>query len=215
MSHVAKSGIWFTVPLFGTRRFAIYSKKKIIDKNYDLNKKEFEENKENILSKSGFIEKQDALKNMRYGTEKMAFCGCEIIAVYNVLFSLKISENGGNNLLSLPHLISMFENDGIVMCGEFGSSPFRAKKIFEELGYKSIISKDESKFDHIINFSKASIISFFNDANDIKKGVHTICISKDKGNKKIAHNIKNGPILFDNISEVISKNAGIIIIGIF
>ena len=65
---------------------------------------------------------------MYYGKKQFNECGCEIIATFNALKDLNY-----NNDFSLPLLIDYFEKDGIVLNGNFGTSPKAIENFFRNL----------------------------------------------------------------------------------
>ena len=78
--------------------------------------------------KDGFINRQRPLSAFRFGIKPLSFCGCGVIAVYNVKKSLG-QETG------LCELICELEQHALVS-GIFGLSPHAVKEYFERSGYK-------------------------------------------------------------------------------
>ena len=159
----------------------------------------------NDLTSDSFIENQHALKDIPYGKADMAGCGCEVIAVYNAELSL------GKNCVSLHNLISEFKKDGIVLNGKWGTAPKAIRDYLKRAGYTVLASSKEKDFDQIAEKSDTVIVTFFNDKRDVRKEIHTVCLTKNDG-KYMAHNVYcNGKVMgpYESISEfIMSINAG-------
>ena len=158
---------------------------------------------EEIKNSGGFIEGQKSLTDLRYGRKSLDYCGCEIIALYNALVSLKAKGRE-----SLPKLIAAFEKDGMVLSGKFGTSPraiydYLKKKGFDctfFLGNRFDLKSLEEECD-------TYILTVFNDRNNIKKQVHTIAVSKDEDGF-IAHNVYGNGVAqgpFANAEDMLGK----------
>ena len=95
--------------------------------------KNFQKNKalqfpaEKVLS-DGFITRQASLSDFRFGIKNLSYGGCGVIAIYNILRSLK-KEKG------LCELICELEKNALVS-GVFGLSPHAVGEYFERYGHK-------------------------------------------------------------------------------
>ncbi len=177
-----------------------------------------------------YIENQSMWTGVLFGSVyKLSYSGCEVIAVYNALLSLgqKMS------VKELMALITAFEKKGIVGRGKFGVSPRAAYLFFKRAGYRVTMtaSKKASVINEIGACSDTTIVTVYNDRNDITKQVHTMNVSKDDAGKYHIHNgykvrtdaggkrqfVDDGP--YDTLEEAIKGmargNAGVIsVIGI-
>ncbi len=95
--------------------------------------KNFQKNKalrfpaEKVLS-DGFITHQRPLSAFRFGVKNLSYGGCGVIAIYNILRSLKKEKE-------LCELICELEKNALVS-GVFGLSPYAVGRYFEKAGYK-------------------------------------------------------------------------------
>ncbi len=193
---------------------------KMSGKKYDNqadNEKAFAAHKTSIEKNRGYVEDQNTYTDLKYGKSTVQAAGCEIIAAYNALFNLH-----GKQLFDLSELISVFEKDGMIFDGSFGTSPRAAVDFFKGKGYQAELETDEQKFDTLGKNFHSFILTMYNDAKDISQEVHTINISKDKNGKYTAHNTYcDGKVVgpFNSVSETIAninsgKAKGISLIGI-
>ncbi len=171
--------------------FTFISKKK--------RKLHLEENKN--LQETGLIEDQNALKSLPFGNTDMAYAGCEVIAVYNLLQDLGKS-------ISLNVLIETFEKRGAVFNGFFGTSPYALYRYLKKSGLDAVCSSARKNFDRIAKESRSFIITYYNDAKNIMNMVHTICVTKDENGRLIPHNCVCAGQSFDDIFNL-EKKAGV------
>ena len=135
---------------------------------------------------------QDNYSSWYLGYETLDDCGCELIAVYNVMRAL-------GKTRSLATLALQFELSGYVMAfGFFGSAPTKLWSCFSFAGLKYGSSFSLSKVEKNIKTSKCGIVSCWNDP--YKKGLHTFMV-KYTSNRFEAYNgysnRKNGASLSD------------------
>lgn len=164
-----------------------------------------------------YIENQHSLSNIPFGKADMAGCGCEVIAVYNAILAL----GGSGKVKSLNELIHVFEKDGMLLNGKFGTSPKALRDFLIRENYDIRYTSSQGKFDEIARASSTCIITFFNDKYDIRKQIHTVCLTKENG-KYIAHNLHcNGKVYgpYSSVTEFITsinnhRAKGIYLIGI-
>ena len=122
----------------------------------------------------GFINDQGSVNSkmaeLRYGLRDMDETGCELIAVYNSLNSL----NDRKNIFDIS---KEFENDGRVLYGIFGTSPYSLGDYFRKNGY-DVQTYDEEEQIQKMNIPKADsyILSFWNNDN-FTSAIHTVSIS--------------------------------------
>lgn len=143
----------------------------------------------NEILQGGYIENQNEWKNVRLGTgesHSMRHSGCEIIAVYNARKALGEAVDGE----TMVNLISVFEAEGTVLNGEWGTSPYALWEYFKDEGYevRMSISKDEQQINEIGEKSDTIIATVYNDKYNIMEQVHTVCITKDEFGKYAVHN---------------------------
>jgi len=163
-----------------------------------------------------FIEDQHSYAALPYGRSNMALAGCEVIAVYNALLALTGRQDAG-----LPALIAGFEQNGMVLHGHFGTSPGALAEFFARRHYKVRFSALAAEFDSIAAAADVSLLTFYNDARDIRAQIHTVCITRSPEGF-LAHNFYcNGtlPPAAGSISALLSaaghgQAKGISIIGI-
>ena len=140
-----------------------------------------------VFTSDAFIENQSQWSSLRFGSKyQMSYSGCEVIAVYNALFSLGKKISGAE----LAELISVFEKNGLVGKGKFGVSPRAAYQYFKKLGYQVTMSnsKDASVINAIGAQNDTIIVTVYNDKDDITKQIHTVNVSKDSTGKYHVHN---------------------------
>lgn len=177
--------------------------KKDFSSNNALNTKGFKAHRQVIKQASGFIEDQNCYTDMRYGKHTIRFCGCEIIATYNALFSIH-----GTNPISFADMISEYEKDGMVLSGTFGTSPKAIRSFLNRHGYQTSFTTKLSEFDHLAKVSDSMILTIYNDRHDIMKAVHTVNVSKDNG-KYIAHNVYGNGVVAGPFDSMIALMEGI------
>ena len=194
-----------------------FDKLKIKNINYEnlsKNEKNYENHKK-MIEKNGFIEDQNNYKDMHYGKKTMDYNGCGIIAAFNAMYDLT-----GKHTISLPLMIDIFENDGIVMMGMFGTSPNSIKNFFIKQGFETISTTKEEEFNRIGDDFDSFILTFYNNGSDIFNQVHIANISK-KNDKFTIHNsgVNCQTKSYNSISDLIfqksnGKAKGIMLIGI-
>ena len=134
----------------------------------------------------GFIEDQYKWIDVQYGKKNISYSGCEIIAVYNALYSLNIEVNAK----FLVELISYFEKKGTVLNGRWGTSPNAVLKYLRKRGFEAeiLINDDINQLKQIENKYDTFIVTVYNDRYDITKQIHTVNISRNNGAYQI-HNV--------------------------
>ena len=202
-----------------------------IRENEDKNLKALADDKYIYIEREQYIENQQELENIRFGTGKrsnMQYSGCGIIAVYNALVYLQQT----TGVKCLVSLISEFETNGAVMNGNFGISPYAIASYFVRQGFcvKMLTSKDRQKTDEFGERNKVIIATVYNDKNDITQKLHTVCITcehkmlenyvihnaycYDEEKKVYTSKNRNYTTLSDAITDIRGNSAHICIIGI-
>lgn len=165
--------------------------RKVREKNYDSNLEQFRNAAWDFWTvPSVYIENQNEWGDILFGTGRhhnMRYSGCEILAVFNALKAL--SQTGSPELMA--KLIRGFETRGAALRGEFGVSPRAIETYFRKHGFRVAATdkNDSESLDTVDGQSQVLIATVYNDANDITKQVHTVCITKDVGQGYVLHNI--------------------------
>lgn len=146
-----------------------------------------EKSSEMVFVPGEFIENQKEWGDVKFGTETMAYSGCEIISVYNAQLAL------GNQMTTddMVKLISQFERSGALFKGKLGTSWIAIADYFEEAGYDVVrtYSRDSEIINSIGENSDTIIVTAFNDKDDASSMIHTICVTKDEDGYYTLHNV--------------------------
>lgn len=169
------------------RRFHMISKKRI--KKNAITNQNLLCNSEEILKPAQYIENQAEWKKVQFGSfykHNMKFSGCEIMATYNALMNLGEEVSGQ----TMVELISHFERDGSALNGNIGVSPVAIADFFKNSGYDvtMITDKDKSIINHLGQRNDTTIVTVYNNQQDITAQVHTVSITKEKDGKYFIHN---------------------------
>lgn len=135
--------------------------------------------KDSINRNNGFIEDQNSYSDISYGKCSVQYSGCEIIATYNALYHL------GDSRYDLIELIHRYELDGCMLSGKWGSAPSAICDFFKSEGYFVKEFKQKEPIDFTFD---TFILVLYNDRYDIRKEIHTVCVTKDEG-YYTAHNM--------------------------
>ena len=193
---------------------------KLFRRNYSThiagNEEAFVTHLDEIKRCGGYIENQNSYRDMLFGKTTMQYSGCEIFATYNAIHSLM-----DRHIMSLAQMIAVFEKDGMVLSGKFGTAPKAVRDFLEKHGFQTEFVTDETLFEDVAKRCKSLILTMYNDRNDIRGEVHTIHISKEK-QQYTGHNVYcDGRVVgpCDSIKELLSringgKAKGIALIGI-
>lgn len=133
-------------------------------------KEHYMENKKNLEFSPGFLEDQNHYLGF-YGKEPVSYCSCEVIALYNALYD-------ANHPIPLYDLLSIFEKNGILFQGSFGTSIksidsyLRKNAPFLET---SFITKNELIL-QALKTCDGMILMFYNNKSDLSDMIHTIYI---------------------------------------
>lgn len=184
--------------------------------NFIQNSRNMENHEKMIRMRNGYVEDQAAYTDLAYGKHTMRYSGCEVFAVYNALNHMHKGDHD-----SLPKLIGVFERDGILLGGRFGTTPTALKDFFQRRGYQAEMTTKPEQFDSVAGAYDTAILTIYNDGQDLEQQIHTIHISKETDGY-VAHNTYcNGLLVgpYPTITELVrnihhGKAKGISLIGI-
>lgn len=153
------------------------------------------------------------IKDMKYGRYTLDYCGCEIIATYNLLILI-------NKPQQLPNIISEFElNDMYYFStftkGGFGTSPNDLYRYFKAHKIKYSKTKKIKDLKSQLDKKKSGkfIVGYWN-SKTIFDGIHTVCVKKNSNSNYVTvYNYKGGitTVTVDSFIERISKKGSFII----
>jgi len=184
--------------------------------NFEKNVKNFENHLQEIEEDHGYIENQHNYDDMYYGNKTISYCGCEIIATYNAIYDLT-----GTHTITFPEMIKSFEENGIVLGGQFGTTPRSIEEYLNKQGFKTVSSTKINEYDKIGEISDALILVKYNDKYNIMNMVHTVNITKKGGKFFVHNNGKNCHLVgYGSITDLLEKiddgkAKDIFLIGIF
>ena len=155
-------------------------------------------------SVTGFIygQRNANVTNMRFGGSTVGYSGCEAIAVYNAMLLL------GKNV-SFHSVIFEFDLNGAyflpLIGGTFGGNYKMFGDYFRAHRIKATGTSNKNTFNSWAQPGGVYILTFWNDANDITKGIHTVAASYD-GNTYTVYNRWNNdtaPRQFDSVDAIL------------
>jgi len=190
-THVSpKLVVW----VYGVLDRLIYIKRSVRKENRSVN--DLVLNSDSSPYKQGYIENQSEWKDIRFGRSTMAFSGCEIMAVYNVLYAL----DKGRGTKLIGELIEEFEKSGAALKGVIGSSPKAIRRHLLKRGIDcSIVWKEED----IDPDFKLAIATVYNDKKSLYSQIHTITFTKDENGFR-AHNARSRQKYYPTLREAIN-----------
>lgn len=178
--------------------------------------------------KSLFIEDQQEWSAVPFGwhpKSNMAYSGCGIIAVWNVLVeACRINEK--NNRYVLQCLTAHFEQHGAVCGGRFGISVAALYLYLRRNFPKAALTLRHNRF--ALNAfglrHDVFVATVFNDTKHLLAGLHTVCITKSE-NGFAVHNCyrkRNGawvvspnyPTLSEALANVTANPGTVAVIGV-
>lgn len=122
-----------------------------------------------------FLESQHSLCGIPYGATNMAEAGCGILAVYNLLLYWERPE-------SLTALIHEAEMDGSVLRGRWGTSTLALLRMLRRRGLTVMPvtgwRRRETDFDSLLRTYDSFLMNLYNDEDDIRAMVHTVCVTR-------------------------------------
>ena len=140
----------------------------LLRSNYANNRFAIRNHRDSIRRAHGLVEDQKNYTDMKFGKVTMAYAGCEVFAAGNALRTLT------GRQVNYPKLIDRFERDGMILLGGFGTETELVTHI--EL------------FDSVAAVNDVSILTLYNDGEDIMQKVHTVCVTREKDGY-YAHNV--------------------------
>jgi len=140
------------------------------------------------------------VSQMRLGFFPMAYNGCELIAIYNLLL---LNGRKGHRLCDIAH--EMYA-PAWALCGVFGSNVYVLDLYFRRHGIpcEKTLSRDE--FIKRLDEKGCGIVSMWN-AHHPFKGIHTVCVEKTDAGIRV-YNRYNGtdhPVEYSSLDEVVDK----------
>ena len=169
--------------------------------NFAKNQEAFKNHAITIKQNEGFIEDQHNYKDMSYGIKSLSENGCGLIATYNVLYHLTKKED-----IDFPSIIKDLEDDGIILRGIFGTSMVAIEDYFKKNGFKTWSSTNKKDYDKIGDETDASILTVYNNVDDIFEGIHFMAITKEKGKYYVHNNGRNSSsIAYNSITDVLNR----------
>ena len=130
-----------------------------------------------------YIENQAQWGSIKYGwhpRSNMAYSGCGVIAVWNLLvYFNRVPRVGAPAALS--NLIWDFERFATVMGGAFGTSIFPIYLYIKRIFKKTRLSfwRSRNSMDRFGENYKAFIVITMNDSKRLTSGLHIVCITTD------------------------------------
>ncbi len=174
----------FPIPV-SAKSSAVIKRHKVQNMNILLNGSQ-ESNGAAIYAKDKYIENQNAWREVKFGISDMRYSGCEIIAAYNALKALgePVSEQ------TVVDLIAMYEQNGAVLGGKFGTSPYAVENYFRGRGYDvmTTTSREAAVINRIGEKCDTVIVNAYNNKNDITAMIHTVSITRGEEGTYSVHN---------------------------
>ena len=103
-----------------------------------------------------------------YGRFTMDYNGCEVIAAHNALLTLGTAE-------PLGETAAYFERHGIFLGGTWGTHVLAVPGYFTARGCRA--RRHWKDFDAAFAGARAAVFSYWNDKNDLMKGLHTVALA--------------------------------------
>ena len=151
---------------------------------------------------TSFIEDQHSYSDVSYGVTTMAYAGCEIFALYNAMKRLC-----PHMPISLPQMITDFEEDGILWSGRFGTSPIALSDYLQKHGFQTRLCTKDLPMHSLLDEYDVFILTMYNNAFDLRDEIHTVCVTHEPDGF-IAHNVYcNGSCIgpFPSFDELIGS----------
>lgn len=187
-----------------------------INEHRENNDEAWEKYKEkNVQNK--YIEEQNKIEGISFGDySEDNICG--VVATYNALQSL----SNGQAMVSLPELISSYEESGIALNGAIGTAPSAINDYFINSGYETEMLADSgissTNLEKMSEEYDSYIMLSYNSGEHISSGLHYLSITFENGGYTI-HNGGDSETSYATLEKAVNGyNAGngepIIIIGI-
>ncbi len=178
---------------------------------------------------------QSPVSGMKYGYKyTMEHNGCELIAIYNALklkgkyqalseIALEVEINDGMAMdlyllrthPDCPKIPDIFSDMGItLLSGYFGSNPFYIRQYLNAHKYKNEQTDSLSELQSWVKPGRVFIMSYWNNKNDIGRGLHTIAAWVDSDGYINTYN--NGDYnYFVDFFDLIQSESGAYITGYY
>ena len=143
----------------------------------------------------GYIDDQKKWKDIKFGKADMAFSGCEIMAVYNILLSM--GKGAGAEFMS--DLISEFERSGAALKGMIGSSPRSVIRHLKRHGISCRLIWSEDKISDNVN---RAIVMMYNDRRNLYEQIHTVAFIRENDGF-IPHNARSRERSYATLKDAI------------
>ena len=151
-----------------------------------------------------YIERQDALGDMKLGNRPASYNSCEVIAVCNLMTAFSGEKDKDVKGLSFPECLEYFERLGLSGGGRLGVSYKRMLTFLSELGIGCIsYSYEDYKNGKLPGGQRAYVVTVYNDKKNIFKMIHTVCITKEKAGYAIHNDAKNSGRRFATVNAAI------------
>lgn len=111
---------------------------------------------------------------LRYGVTNMAHAGCGIIAIYNALLLL-------DNPSPLRDVAAWGDLHASNLLGLLGTFPWKAKRLFRQLGYTVDAVRDRALYDARAREADVCLFSYWNRRRNPFQGMHTVCVRYQAG----------------------------------
>jgi len=165
-------------------------------------REEHRQNNEYVLNdkdsplKEGYIENQEEWKTVKFGKATMAFSGCEIMAVYNVLYAL--GKGSGTELVC--DLIEEFEKSGAALLGMIGSSPSSIRRQLKKRGIRSRVVWKEENIDEDADIA---VVTVYNNKKTLYSQIHTITFVREQEGFR-PHNARSKCRYYKTLREAVN-----------
>lgn len=136
----------------------------------------------------GYINGQGCgnIAKMKYGLYPMSFNGCEIIAVYNYLYSI----GKKREIADLAKEIYPYAS---VLMGLFGSAPKKLKRFLDEHNLEYKRTEDYDEFEKMFQESESAVISFWVKLRSGFYGIHTVYLKNINGKVRVFNRSNGNP----------------------
>ena len=169
---------------------------------------------QNNQNKMYYGQYNSLIENSPLGTDNKGGCptcaynACEVDALYNSLVYL----DGQTQNHDLPELIKHFEENGNVMNGYGGTSPYEINNYLKSEGYNTTFIKGDdlksSSYTGLESKYDTYIVTVYNDKNYLSQVVHTMSITKESDGLYYLHNSGSTSDVAGTLEDVISGYNG-------
>ena len=138
-----------------------------------------------------------------FGRKTLSYCGCEVIAVYNVLLAL-------GEPRPLAEITDYFEGTGIILNGSGGTHVEAIPRFFRSCGCAAepLYASRAREYDAAFAGAPAAVFSFWN-ARTLRAcgrwvGVHTVCVTHAPSGGVLVQNVHGRavrPVQYRSIAD--------------